>query len=248
MDLKIPKRLKKEPLLEAIWELRFKSIESIPVGEILPGILYQAMQKDYPVFTRLPVPDFPPDLLVQNPDLRYMVKVRLESTTTPFIIQIGPQIVSLNCRRPYAGWGQFKNKILELVSVLKNTNLIGHPERLALRYLDLLQVRERSLLSCLRIKIDLAGDLITDCPLHLRTEQHKNSLLHVLQVTSPSVVQVTPDKKETGILVDLDVAYKQPDHIFENMDKMIETLHDASKQRFFELLTEDALKLMEPEY
>jgi hypothetical protein len=41
MDNRIPLRLRKEPLLEAIWEIRFSSWNS-SVADLLPGMLFKS--------------------------------------------------------------------------------------------------------------------------------------------------------------------------------------------------------------
>jgi len=51
MERKIPLRLKKEPLLEAIWEIRFSGNKS-SVADLLPGMLFKALPGRYRSITR----------------------------------------------------------------------------------------------------------------------------------------------------------------------------------------------------
>ncbi len=46
MDNNIPVRLKKEPLLEAVWESRF-SLTKSSIGDLLPGMLFKALPGKY---------------------------------------------------------------------------------------------------------------------------------------------------------------------------------------------------------
>ena len=46
MDNKIPVSLKKEPLLEAIWEIRFSAAKS-SIADLLPGMLFKALPGRY---------------------------------------------------------------------------------------------------------------------------------------------------------------------------------------------------------
>ncbi len=56
MDNNIPVRLKKEPLLEAVWESRF-SLTKSSIGDLLPGMLFKALPGKYGNIVRLPVAD-----------------------------------------------------------------------------------------------------------------------------------------------------------------------------------------------
>ena len=76
----IPKRLKKEPLIEAIWQAQFEPKEGLPVGDLLLGILYSALKVDYPNLQlhRLPTADIPAAFAQTDPNLRLSPKYRME--------------------------------------------------------------------------------------------------------------------------------------------------------------------------
>ncbi len=104
MNRRIPIRLDKEPLLEAVWEIRFGTEGDLPVGEMLPGILYQILRGTYPTIVRLPAADIPRPIAQVDEALRFIPTIRLEGPPgTPFAIQVGDRVVSLNNRRPYSG-------------------------------------------------------------------------------------------------------------------------------------------------
>jgi hypothetical protein len=107
MIVKIPVSLKKEPLLEAIWEIRFSS-DKPSVAELLPGMLFSSnsLPQKYGNIVRLPAADIPAAITEQDQSLRYVPKIRLENGNQA--VQIGEHVVSLNCRRPYSGWSIFK--------------------------------------------------------------------------------------------------------------------------------------------
>ena len=104
VELRIPARLKKEPLLEAVWEIRFDAVKA-PVADLLPGILYKTFAGKFSSVTRLPFADLPAVAFEHDPNLRYAPKIRLEVGNQA--VQIGEHMVSLNCRRPYSGWLNF---------------------------------------------------------------------------------------------------------------------------------------------
>ena len=136
----IPKRLKKEPLIEAIWQVQFETAAETPIGDLLPGILFAALRNEHPnlQLQRLPAADIPAQMAQIDPNLRHMAKYRMEEPISPFMYQTGDRIITLNCRRPYSGWATFKGKILSLVGIIENSRLVPAPLRHSLRYIDLL--------------------------------------------------------------------------------------------------------------
>ena len=73
----IPVRLRIEPLIEAVWEIRVTS-EKQNVADLLPGLIYQALPGRYPRIVRLPVADIPAPIAEKDQNLRYIPKIRLE--------------------------------------------------------------------------------------------------------------------------------------------------------------------------
>ncbi len=137
---KIPTRLNKEPLIEAIWQAQFEPKDGLPVGDLLPGILYSALKVDHPNLQlhRLPTADIPAPVAQIDPSLRFSAKYRMEEPGSPFLFQVGDRIVTMNCRKPYAGWSAFKERMLKLINVIESSGLVPTPRRHSLRYIDLL--------------------------------------------------------------------------------------------------------------
>jgi uncharacterized protein (TIGR04255 family) len=69
-----PTKLKNEPLVDAVFEIRFSS--TIPASSVLPGILF-AHIKGHPQIDRLPVADIPSQLRTVDPNLRFLPLIRL---------------------------------------------------------------------------------------------------------------------------------------------------------------------------
>ena len=100
---RIPKRLKQEPLIEAIWQVQFEPMGDMQIGDLLPGMLYAALRNDHPQLQlhRLPAADIPPQVAQIDPNLRHVAKYRMEEAGLPFLFQVGDRTVTLNCRRPH---------------------------------------------------------------------------------------------------------------------------------------------------
>jgi uncharacterized protein (TIGR04255 family) len=242
-NLAIPKRLRKEPLLEAIWEIRFTS-DIGSVEELLPGLIYSELRSEFTKTETLPVKSLPQELIRNDPNLKYMPSVKLHGTQ--YDVQIGNHVLALNCRLPYPGWERFELKINELSKIVQNTGLISKPERFSLKYIDLISFDDSSM-SGLNVSVRLGDITLSDKPIQLRTEIHEGDFTSILQVLSPVKAVVKDGTPKEGILVDIDTIYLKND-FWNNQDTLLNTAHSKCKYYFFELLKKETWDLLGAEY
>jgi len=247
MTNKVPVKLKKEPLLEATWEIRFKGARS-PVADLLPGMLFKLFSGKYPKASKLPVADMPALLVEHDPNLRYVPKIRLEGAEQT--VQVGDRVVSLSRRRPYSGWATFSADIRELAQAVQETGLIDRLERFSLKYIDLIELEKPVGLAHLNLELKMGGEDLVAQPVQLRTEIKKDDLIHIIQVISPAEVVLPATKGPLkGVLVDIDSIRPMGDG--ESWDVLYERLdevHASCKRMFFNILKAETINALEPEY
>lgn len=251
MSKRIPIRLGKEPLLEAVWEIRFGQDGDLPVGEMLPGILFQALRDSYPTIVRLPAADIPRPIAEVNDALRYVPTVRLEGAAdSPFAIQVGERVVSLNNRRQYSGWADFSNRIRELARLLKSTGLLQNPERYSLKYVDLIELDSPPSLASFQVSLFVGGRDLGTQHVQLRTEIVEEPLVHILQIASPVEVVLGGKEQRRGALVDIDTIHTIPRELdfWTTLENGLDAAHARSKHLFFDLLTPEAEQRLDPVY
>jgi len=249
MSVTIPRRLRREPLIEVIWQAVFDDSVEVPVAEANLGLLYADLRKSSNKWRlrRLPGAQIPPAIAEQDPNLRYTVKYRIEAPDNPVLYQVGDRIVSVNCRRPYVGWDTFKQSILHVQRLLAENGQVPGPDHHALRYLDLIQRDDMVDLNGLRFNLTIGDQTIDKQPLHVRVELAYHGANHVLQIITPAQVQLKEGLQQ-GILVDLETrtsALKD----WSRIPEQVEHLHSASKSMFFEqILKPEVIERFEPEY
>ena len=247
MDTKIPVRLKKEPLLEAVWEVRFSGTKP-SVADLLPGLLFKALPEKYNNTVRLPAADIPAPIVERDPNLRYVPKIRLENGNQS--IQVGEHVVSLSCRRPYSGWDTFSHDICGLAEAIQGTGLISELERFSLKYIDLLEIGWPPGLDCLNLDLRLAEHEISTRPVQLRTEIKERDLIHIVQIVSPAEAVLPGDEKRIkGVLLEIDtiksLGGKEP---WKDLDSRLDEVHSSCKKMFFSLMKPETISKLEPEY
>jgi len=245
-----PKRLNKEPLIEAIWQAQFEPKEGLPVGDLLPGILYSALKLDHPNLQlhRLPTADIPAPFAQFDPNLRFSAKYRMEEPGSPFLFQVGDRIVTMNCRKPYAGWSAFKERILKLVEVIESSGLVPTPTRHSLRYIDLLCLDPAPSLKALQVNFQIGEWSLENRPIQMRVEIPDGDCNHVIQIATPAEANL-PEGKLQGSVIDLETFSISQPSSWQDVGTQIDQIHDRSKAVFYQqLLTAEAIALMEPEY
>ncbi len=247
MAHRIPARLRKEPLIEAVWEVRFTSAKP-SVGELLPGVVFKALSDKYPGLVRLPSADIPTAIVEHDPRLKYVPKIRLEGGNQA--VQIGEHVVSLSCRRPYSGWKRFSEDIRTIIKIVRDTGLIDRLERFSLKYVDLIEVAQPPSLNCLNLELKMGGYEIDTRPVQLRTDIKEGDLIHIIQIVSPAEVSIPGEPAgASGVLLDIDsIRPMKGNESWADVERHLDEVHAASKRIFFALLTPETLESLEPEY
>lgn len=249
----LPVKLKKEPLADAIFEIRFAS--AIPGSNIIPGALASRLQTDDLRFERLPASDIPSRVRDMDPILRAQPLMRMHWRESFFIL-IGDTTLSLACKIPYPGWrGEhgFRAHILQLIEHVTEGSLIQSIERYSLKYTGVIDGKDLAE-QIGRFEVDLRlGDFRLKAePFSIRVEIRDRELLHVVQLAAPATVTLSDGTTRTGTLVDIDgiCEHKNSDlkQFSQELPDKIERLHTRDKERFFNLLTPETLAYLEPIY
>jgi uncharacterized protein (TIGR04255 family) len=249
----LPVKLKKEPLADAVFEIRFSS--TIPGSNIIPGTLASRLRTDDLRFERLPASDIPSRIRDIDPILRSQPLMRMHWRES-FVIMIGDTTLSLACKIPYPGWkGErgFKSHILQLIEHVAEGGSIQSIERYSLKYTGIIDGKDLAE-QIGRFKVDLRlGEYRLKAePFSIRVEIKDGELLHVVQLAAPASVTLSNGTTRTGSLVDIDglCEHKTSDlkQFLHELPDRVEYLHTRDKERFFGLLTPETLAYLEPNY
>lgn len=243
----LPKRLRKEPIIEAIWQAQFDSGQGI--GDLLPGILFTELRKSHPALQlrRLPSADIPAAIAQIDPNLRFTPKMLMEEPGGSFIWQVGDRVITLNCRRPYVGWARFKEAVEALSRIVEGSGLIAQLQRHSLRYIDLLTEELANDLSVLRVAMSVGDRTIRD-RVQMRVEIPEADYLHVVQIATAAQVNLSGSQL-TGTIVDLETLPASPTRDWSSVRAQLGELHDRSKEMFFrQILTDESVFKLDPEY
>jgi len=245
--MKLPGKLGKEPLIEAIFEVRFTA--TLPVSSILPGLMFQQLAGEK-VIERLPASELPQQLRNIDPNLKYAPLVRIR--WLPFTILISDQSVGLACAPPYPGWTAFKLAILKIAEIIGTANVIDLVERFSLKYTNILSATYGNIDSLLDFELKIGASGSASKNVQIRAEIPKDGLIHIVQLLSSGTARLPDGSTKEGVVFDIDtISIINPTKFSDflpTLSDRVEFGHYENKALFFACLTQKTMDNLEPIY
>lgn len=243
---KVPRRLERDPIVEALFELRFKS-SGTAAADVLQSSIYPAFKDRLPNLNRTPLGSLPVAVLESNPELRYQARLVLQGDL--LAVFIGDHSVAISCRRPYLGWSKFRPLILELLNNVKSSGVATEPERFSLKYINLLEGDTPvSQFSLTRYVASLGKHDLRNYVTYTRTEIIEEGHTVIVELGANSIAKLPKGPPLSGLIFTIDTINKAPAKFWEDPAPIIDKAHDVEKAVFFGMLTDAAIEKMGPEY
>jgi uncharacterized protein (TIGR04255 family) len=251
--LALPSKLNKEPLVDALFEIRFSS--SVPaLSNVIPGLLFSAFSPSAgsPMrIDRLPVAEIPVQIRNADQNLKFQPLIKLH--TDRFTIMVGDSSVVLACLLPYPGWNSFKPKIMELVAVLRNTKLIQTIDRYSMKYVDIIDGADiTEQIKRINMELKVGTHKLASENFNVTVEIKRDPFIHLVQVAGASVATPLAGKPRTGVLISVDTIslFNTSDwtQFTAELPDRMDDIHLQNKTMFFECLTQETINYLEPIY
>lgn len=244
----LPKRLRKEPLLDALFECRFST--SFPISNILPGILFSEFEGEKKL-ERLPQSEIPEVIRNNDPNFQYIPFVRIRLQNYSFLI--GDRSMAVACNLPYKGWNDFKSTIIRIIAVLNKSGLIEKVIRYSIKYVDLIQSSDPTdQVNLANLSLKIGSHTLTSEPYQVRMEIPVDEFINIVQIISRTKVTMLDKSEREGVVIDIDTIKDTGgipvEQLEQELDSVLERIHRVSKETFFDCLTQETLLRLEPEY
>ncbi|MGZ8195642.1 MAG: TIGR04255 family protein [Methylosarcina sp.] len=246
----LPTRLRKEPLLDALFECRFTA--HLPVSSILPGILFSEFEGEKQL-ERLPQSEIPEAIRNSDPNFKYIPLVRIRLQNYSFLI--GDRSMAIACNLPYKGWNDFKSTIIRMIGVLKKSGLVDQVIRYSIKYVDLIQSSDPTdQVSLANLSLRIGSHNLTKETYQARMDIPVEGFINIVQIISGAKVMMPNQSMREGVVIDIDTIKETEtggipiEQLERELDSALEQIHRVSKETFFDCLTKQTLMRLEPEY
>jgi len=241
--VKLPKKISPCPIIEATVEIRFKS--TVPTSAVF-GILYDKLKDSYKNYEELPILELPRSVLETDIKLKFLPHYHFLKDN--FILQLGPQMVSLSIRNNYSGWTLFMKEIDHLIDILRDVKIIDKVSRIGMRYIDFFESMD--VFKNINLQLSLNDKPLDSISRYIRTEFQKEDFRILLQITDTAEVTGKELTKMKGSLIDYDLSINKTFEDFYNEYKeLLNKAHEFLKEHFFTILIKkEFLKTLNPEY
>jgi uncharacterized protein (TIGR04255 family) len=238
---RIPERLKNDAIIEAIFELRFKTTTQ---PEFL--VVRLADHEPWKSFSqaRLPAYGIPENIRQVDPNFTYQPIFELTEPNQHRAIKIGPSVLSYHLRQPYVGWATFQRELNATTTKLFQCAEHLVLNRLGLRYVNALSSKLHGIgsIADLDLSLTVAGTRVEGKVNVNFIALGSGSSDGAVRVASPEFV-FPRMPNEASVLVDVDIFTKAGFEAREEEPVLewLENAHTTEKQEFFCLLTDETI-------
>lgn len=237
---KLPVKLSTDPILEAVFELRFEPAR--PAGaDLLLGTLYASLATRFPTLTRLASAEIPQALVKLEPTLKYQPRIRLSGER--FALLVGDNSLIVAATNPYAGWQAYQAVISEILSLVKDAGVVKMVERFSLKYVNMLKAESvQAQFGKILFNSELGGrDLLTNFTT-IKTEFIEDGFTNIVELVPQSSAEGADGKRYTGLLLNVDTISLHADDFWNSFAKQIDAAHTVEKRIFFSILTQETIE------
>lgn len=244
---RLPNKLAKEPIIDAVFELRMQS--SFPLSSVLTGIFFSKLDGEK-IIENLPITNLPKQFRDTDPNLKFAPLIKIHWGN--FMLLISDQSVAVACKLPYPRWANLKDAIKTVINVIEESNLITGIDRYSMKYVNIIDssgIFNKA--DLVNLKMTLGDYTLSNQNFQLRIEIPDNNFISAIQIVSDANVVLPNEESRSGLVIDIDTIINVnylPSQIYENLDSHLEEIHLASKKLFFSCLSKTALSLLEPQY
>ena len=237
----LPTRIEPCPILEAIFEIRFVTVES---WVTLPGLFFAQIRDKYPHQKNLPLSQLPEEFRRKDTSMQYLPL--LQFLSKDFLIQIGPRVISLLTKPgAYPGWKAIQEELQWMVARIQAAGFVDETERLGVRYVDFF---DGDVFSGLRVHLAVNDLPLFGAQTDITTVLRRGQLAIRLRVTNGAIA-ATAQGPKPGSVLEVDAWFGAQDvDLFENGLARFSEAHNTIKQLFFGLIKPELLAKLNPVY
>lgn len=245
----IPARLEDDNIVEVVTEIRYKT--NCKFVEFKTAFTSIMLNKGFTP-QETPFCSLPDDIIAADPNLSKIPFVFYSKANQ--IVNLSPFFMSFHRKETYGCWADYKTEIMPIISEIITHGIVNDINQLSLRYVDFFENAD----IFADIEIDTIFNDANIARKEVASRMYRFSFLAETEGVTTNIVLVndavfkTADNKDKkGSIVDMTTFTKENVSIETSIDSLsdeLEKVHSESKQVFFGLLKQEAIKSMKPLY
>ena len=245
-QLRIPIRLTKDSILEAIFEIRFDALAN--AADLLTGLMFNTFSEFKDTAPeRLASVNIPKELLQTEPQFKYSPRVKLRKDN--FNILIGDHSLGMAIAAPYNGWEVFSGQIEKMLSAVKETGIIKKTERFAIKYLNVVEFEGlEQQFESVNFNATLGNFKLVESLTQIRTEIIRNDFINIIEIVPNTKFTRSDGLTKAGLLFAIDTIGDNVEEWWENFMESINRAHETEKEVFYNILSAKTLEKFGPVY
>ncbi len=241
------KRYKNSPILEAICEFRFPS--EVPWDLTTPGSFYDKIKNTFPIKEQHTTQSV--EISESQSGIQHQLKIDQRmffyTNDKKTFVQIGNQVLGINCLKPYPSWDKFKPFIESPYKALKELIELKSPTRIGLRYINKIEVPKTN--GDLSNYFEFRPLMGSNLPQNLE-KFNVGCYLPFSDARDYCRIRLssaTPDKSDNNAyLLDLDYILDKKSAILpENVIEWVDHAHDETEKVFEGCITDQLREIFE---
>ena len=247
-----PYKLGKEPLIDAVFEVRFEA--SGPAAQLMPGLVLPLLTDGGPTaFESLPASQIPAEFRDVDENLKFAPHMRV-LWGDKFAVLFGDRTLAIGCRMPYAGWTAFKVAILQVAASLRSASFVSKINHCSLKYVDFFDKNDLPLSGLNRFNVSLVlGPVqVREELLNIRCEVPDGDFLHAVTILTSASVKFPNQDERNGAILEVDTLRIEEHHdareFLDRLPNLLESMHESNKKFFFSCLSPAGISELDPQY
>lgn len=245
--MKIPKKISPDRIKDAIVEVRYSSSLHF---EVIAGMFYQSLDDSYSYTNRPLHKTAPYQQNIATGELTFALGGQSIFYNDKIKIQVLPNSLVFNILNEYISWENYKPEIEKALKQLQKANVIEKFTRIGMRYIS--EYPNHDLGTCVKFNFTFGMPSVVSDKYLFQTEFQYDGFRVILNLKHNQPVISIREKNQVSVAtstIDIDTISKdfQITDLKQLLD-IIDEVHQKEKEMFFNLLREDFLKTLNPEY
>jgi uncharacterized protein (TIGR04255 family) len=236
---RIPKKITPCPITEAVIEMRFEPRKD---PNAVYGLIYEELSVNFPESRPTQFADLPREFIEGS----FKYNAHYELSNDNYLARIGPRTLSIHTKGEYPGGSAFMEIARQTLDIIFTKNIPKDIVWLSTRYVNGFP---KSIADECDWQIKLNTKSVQNLEFDFRFIDNSDLTNSTIRIATNAILIAATNPANRFTIIDVDTKYKDGSIVKrENLEQLLEQIHLEEKRIFFNLLSEQFIQTLNPEY